>query len=281
MTRFTCKIAFLTLLPLTAIGCQSAGQSARPSAQATVPRTLPASDLDARTAAALQAADRANAEISDELAAIAHARAIVLHNMANADTTGYKATRAECQNGGSLSCQVDFTNGSLENSGRPLDVGIQGQGFFAVRLDGAKQNLAYTRNGNFIVNKSGELVLNVSDGHKLVPPITVPVNTTDITIGIDGTISVLVAGQTNKQTIGTLQLTQFMNPQGLRLQDGTFFIQTEASGRPITNTPGNGGMGYLLQGFLEASNVNLDRESVRLRYLDQWRAELLRAVQRD
>jgi len=279
MTRITRRITFLLSLCLAAIGCQSTpGPSAKPSAQAALPRTLPAGDLDARTAAALQASDRAAGEIPDELAAIADARAIVQHNMSNADTVGYKATVARCQNGGKVSCQVDFTQGSLGNTGRPLDIGIQGQGFFAVRMRGG---IAYARNGNLFVDKTGELVLNVGEGYKLVPPIMVPGNTTDITIGIDGTVSVLLAAQTTKHTIGTLQLSVFTNQQGLQLNDGTFFTETEASGPPTTYTPGNGGTGQLLQGFLEESNVDLDRESVRLHYLDQWRAELVRAAQRE
>jgi flagellar basal body rod protein FlgG len=281
MTRITRRIALLLSLPLTSVGCQSASVPPdKPSA--LMPRTLSAEDLDARTAAALQASDHATGEMVDALKAIEGARAIVQHNMSNADTTGYKATNARCQNGGRLSCQVDFTQGTLENTGRPMDVGVQGEGFFAVKiLPTMGTGIGYTRSGNFVVNKNGELVLNIGDGYKLIPPLTIPVSTTDITVGVDGTVSALLPGQTAKTQVGTLHLVQFMNPQGLGLQDGVFFTETEASGPPTDFTPGSGGTGQLLQGFLEASNVDLDRESMRLHYLNQWRAELLPAARRD
>jgi flagellar basal body rod protein FlgG len=277
MIRITRQIALFLSIPLAAIGCQSAGGVARtPLAQANLPMTLPAGTPEARTASALIAADRATGEVADELRAIDNARAIVQHNMCNAYTTAYKATSAGFQNGGKVTCQVDFTQGSLENTSRPLDIGIQGSGFFAVWIgEGSTKRIAYTRNGNFIVDKRGELVLNAGDGYTLVPTILIPSSATDISIGIDGTISVLLAGQTAKQKAGQVQLSQFGNPNGLELKDGTFFYETEASGPPTTYTPGEGGTGDLLQGFLEAANVDLRREVMRLHYLDQWRSELL------
>jgi hypothetical protein len=140
MTRITRRIVLVVSLTLAAIGCQStAGPTRNSSVQARTPHTLPVQDLDARTAAALEASDHATGETVDALRAIEQARTIVQHNMSNADSTGYKATTAKCQNGGKVGCQVDFTQGSLENTGRPLDIGIQGQGFFAVCIRGGKE----------------------------------------------------------------------------------------------------------------------------------------------
>jgi len=218
---------------------------------------------------------------------------VVANNLANAETTAFKGSRMNFEDlfyltlkqpgtvnsnndvspggiqvglGTKISnTQLDLTQGSLESTGRPLDLGIQGQGFFAVKiLNSVGNGIGYSRNGNFVVNKNGELVLNIGDGYKLNPPVTIPANTTDITIGIDGTISVLLAGQTTKQTVGTLQLTQFINPQGLQLQGGSIFTETESSGPPTTYAPGQGGTGQLLQGFLEASNVDPVKELVTL-----------------
>jgi len=281
MTRTTQWIAWALLLslPITAIGCQSAGPAGKPATEAEMPRNLSAADIDQRTAAALQASDRATGELANTLAAINNARAIVMHNMSSIDTTAYKATRARCENGKHLTCLLDLTQGSLESTGRPLDVGVQGQGFFTVRIPNSIGNgIGYTRNGNFVVNKAGELVLNIGDGYKLVPPLSIPASTTDITIGADGTVSVLLAGQTTKQQIGQLKLTQFINAEGLQLQNGSIFIETESSGPPTENPPGCGGTGQLLQGFLEKSNVDINLESFRLRFFDDWRAKLLRAA---
>ena len=218
---------------------------------------------------------------------------VVANNLANAETTAFKGSRMnfedlfyltlkqpgtinaagdvspagiQCGLGTKISnTQLDLTQGSLENTGRPLDVGVQGQGFFKVQIMNAIGNgVGYTRNGNFVLNKNGELVLNIGDGYKLIPPVTIPANTTDITIGTDGTISVLLAGQTNRQTVNQLKLTQFVNPQGLQLQGGSIFTETESSGPPVDSIPGNGGSGQLLQGFLEASNVDPVKELVTL-----------------
>jgi flagellar basal body rod protein FlgG len=276
MTRTTRRNAWILLLtvPFTAIGCQSAAQPG-PWATAQVLPTLPDAQLDARTAAAIPLPDRATGEMIGALKGIEDAEVIVRQNLANAESTAYKASRARWGNGAKVSRQLDLTQGSLENTGRPLDVGIQGQGFFAVKI--RDSSVGYSRNGNFVVNKNGELVLNVGDGHKLVPPISIPPTATDITFGIDGTISVLVPGQTAKQAAGSLRLTQFISPDSLQPHGGILF-ETEASGAPTCYTPGQGGTGQILQGFLEASNVDKIRESARLRFLDQWRAALLHAA---
>ncbi len=281
MTRSTRRNAWTLLLtlPFTAIGCQSRAGPDRPSARAVMP-IAPTAEASARTAAALEAPTRDTGEVVGALKGVSEARSVVEYNLKYADTTAFKASHAIFENRGKLSCTfLDLTQGSLENTGRPLDVGIQGQGFFAVRIFPTLGNgIGYSRNGNFVVNKDGELVLNVGDGYKLTPPIQIPANATDITIGIDGTVSVLLAGQSNKQEVGQLQLTQFINPSGLQLQGGSIFTETEASGPPTSYHPGDGGTGQLLQGFLEASNVDKVHESARLRFLDHWRAELLRAA---
>ncbi len=218
---------------------------------------------------------------------------VVANNLANAETTAFKRSRLNFEDlmyltlkqpgtvnaAGDISpagifvglgtrisnSQLDLEQGSLENTGRPLDVGIQGQGFFKVKImDSIGGGVGYTRNGNFFVNKDGDLVLGMGDGYKLVPPISIPTNTSEITIGQSGRIDVIQAGQTVKRKVGDLKLTQFINPQGLQLQGGSIYTETDASGRPTENIPGEGGTGQLLQGFLEASNVDPVKELVTL-----------------
>ena len=220
---------------------------------------------------------------------------VVANNLANAETTAFKRSRVNFEdlmyvmlkqpgttNGtGDISpaglfvglgtrisnTQVDMEQGSLENTNRPLDVGIEGQGFFKVKImDSVANGTGYTRNGNFFVNDKGELVLGMGDGFKLIPPVTIPagVTATGITISKDGTISVLRPGQQTKTVLAQLKLTQFVNPQGLNLLGGSIYTETEASGPPIDNRAGENGSGTLLQGFLEGSNVDPVKELVTL-----------------
>jgi flagellar basal-body rod protein FlgG len=218
---------------------------------------------------------------------------VVANNLANAETTAFKRSRVNFENlmylklkqPGTTSAlgeispagifvglgvrvsntQLDLEQGSLESTGRPLDVGIQGNGFFRVKiLDSVGDGTAYTRNGNFFVNNEGELVLGMGDGYKLVPPVSIPPGTIEITISEDGSIDVLRAGQTTKQNVGQLQLSQFVNPQGLNLLGGSLYTETESSGGPIITTPGEAGAGTILQGFLESSNVDPVKELVTL-----------------
>src|SRR5436190_7187893 len=187
---------------------------------------------------------------------------VVANNLANAETTAFKRSRVNFEDlmyltlkqpgttnavgeispagifvglGTKVSnTQLDLEQGSMESTGRPLDVGIQGNGFFRVKiLDTIGDGTGYTRNGNFFVNDKGELVLGMGDGFKLVPPVTIPTGTTDITISTDGTISVIKAGQLAKTNVGQLHLTQFVNAQGLSLLGGSIYTETEASGPPI------------------------------------------------
>jgi flagellar basal-body rod protein FlgG len=151
-----------------------------------------------------------------------------------------------------------------------------GDGFFKVRSLNSVGNWGYSRNGHFVVNKTGQLALDVGDGYELVPPITIPQGTTHIDIGVDGTISVLVAGETKQ--VGFLKLTRFINPEGLGLHGASIFTETEASGPPTEYAPGDGGVGQIVQGFLEKSNVDVNWERAHLRFLDKWRTDLLVAA---
>lgn len=218
---------------------------------------------------------------------------VVANNLANAETTAFKRSRLNFEDlmylalrqpgttnaAGDISpagifvglgtkisnSQLDLEQGSMENTGRPLDIGIQGSGFFKVQImDSIGGGVGYTRNGNFFVNNDGELVLGIGDGYKLIPPINIPQNTSEISISQDGNIEVIIGGSTTKQQVGTMTITSFINPQGLSLQGGSIYTETTASGPPVDNVPGEGGTGQLLQGFLEASNVDPVKELVTL-----------------
>jgi flagellar basal-body rod protein FlgG len=153
-----------------------------------------------------------------------------------------------------------FTQGNLQSTANPLDVAIQGNGFFQVQLpDGSS---AYTRDGSFQVNGQGQLV--TASGFPIQPAITIPANTTSITISRDGIVSVVRAGTNGTTQVGTLQLTGFMNPTGLQSIGENLYIETAASGTPGNNTPGTNGMGLLSQGYVETSNVNVVEELVSM-----------------
>jgi flagellar basal-body rod protein FlgG len=218
---------------------------------------------------------------------------VIANNLANAETTAFKRSRVNFEDlmylmqkqpgttnaAGEISpagifvglgtrvsnTQLDLEQGSLESTGRQLDVGIEGQGFVRVKImDSIGDGTGYTRNGNFFVNNEGELVLGMGDGYKLIPPINIPVGTTDVSIGQDGNIEVLVSGQSTKQNVGQLMLSQFVNPQGLKLIGGSIYTESDASGPPIESAPGENGAGTILQGFLESSNVDPVKELVTL-----------------
>jgi flagellar basal-body rod protein FlgG len=107
-------------------------------------------------------------------------------------------------------------------------------------------------------------VLGMGDGYKILPPINIPTDSTQVSIGEDGTVQVLRAGAVEKTVVGQLKLSQFVNPQGLQLMGGSLYTQTEASGAPIDSDPGENGTGTILQGFLESSNVDPVKELVTL-----------------
>lgn len=218
---------------------------------------------------------------------------VIANNLANAETTAFKRSRVNFEDlmyltlrepgatnsAGDISpagvsvglgtkisnVQIDTEQGSMESTGRQLDVGIDGNGFFRVKImDSIGDGTGYTRNGNFMVNPDGELVLGMGDGYKLEPAITLPSGTTDVSISEEGIVEATVAGQTAKVRVDQLQISQFVNPQGLKLQGGSIYTETPASGAPIASTPGVDGAGKILQGFLESSNVDPVKELVTL-----------------
>ena len=153
-----------------------------------------------------------------------------------------------------------FQQGALLGTGNPLDLAIQGSGFFQVTIPGGETG--YTRAGMFHVNGQGEVVTN--EGYQLEPALTIPANATSITISKDGIVSVTVPGQGTPQQVGTLELAQFQNPAGLEARGGNIFVVTNASGDPTTGVPGTDGLGTLVQGFVEDSNVSVVEEMVNM-----------------
>jgi flagellar basal-body rod protein FlgG len=154
-----------------------------------------------------------------------------------------------------------MTQGDFNQTNGPLDLAIQGAGFFQISLpDGT---IAYTRAGNFHPNNQGTLV--TANGDTVLPAITIPSNATNITISQYGIVSATLPGQTNAAQLGTIQLATFANPGGLNSIGGNLLQQTESSGNPITDAPGGtSGMGTLQQGYLENSNVDVVAEFVQM-----------------
>jgi len=210
------------------------------------------------------------------------------NNIANVNTIGFKSSRAEfadlmyqtLEYAGTGTSQITksptgievglgvrptaitkiFTEGNLKQTGNNLDVAITGKGFFKIELpDGTE---SYSRNGAFKLDENGTIVN--SDGYKLIPEIVVPDDATDISIGTDGIVSVIQPGQTQATQIGQMTTTNFINPAGLHSLGDTLFLETEASGVPIEDTPGLNGLGILRQGFVELSNVQLVVELTEL-----------------
>ena len=152
-----------------------------------------------------------------------------------------------------------FLQGNLQQTGNSLDMAIQGNGFFQVQLtDGT---LAYTRDGAFQVNSEGTVV--TANGDILQPQITVPVDTINISIAKDGTVSITQPGPTTT-TQGPIQLTNFINPAGLQSIGDNLYLETVASGTPNSSNPGTNGLGTLQQGFVETSNVNATEELINM-----------------
>lgn len=213
----------------------------------------------------------------------------IAHNLANANTTGYKARRAQFQDllyqtlvqpGASAgqqtvvptglqlglgtraaSNEIIFAQGHFQPTENPLDLVIQGRGFFQVRLPSGE--LAYTRAGSFHLDRDGNLV--TSDGDPLEPQITIPPDAQEISIAPDGTVSFSQPGQTAAQLGGQIQIAIFQNPAGLNSIGRNLYLQTDASGDPTVGNPGGQeGMGTLLQKYLEQSNVSVVEEFVNL-----------------
>lgn len=159
------------------------------------------------------------------------------------------------------SSEIVHTQGDFQNTGNPLDLTIQGQGFFQVKLTNGQT--AYTRSGNFSRDSQGNVV--TADGNPLDPAITIPSTAQTITIGTDGTVSVTLPGQTQAQQVGSIQLALFPNAGGLNSVGNNLFLATTASGDPVVGTPGGSeGHGTIQQGMLEQSNVNVVEEFIQM-----------------
>ena len=212
---------------------------------------------------------------------------VISNNLANVNTTGFKRDRAVFEDllyqnirqaGGQTGATTQsptglmlgtgvrivateklHMQGNMVNSQNPLDVAIAGEGHFQItQADGT---LAYTRDGNFKVSATGQLV--TSNGSPLQPAITIPANAASVTIGRDGTISVELSTG-GQQVLGQLQIARFLNPAGLQSVGQNLLKQTPASGAPQVALPGQNGTGSLMQGTLEASNVNVVEEMVNM-----------------
>lgn len=206
---------------------------------------------------------------------------VISHNLANMTTTGYKRNRAEFQDlmyqdlrrVGTNSSEIgtivptgvqvglgvklaavsrSHEQGTMTNTGNPLDVAIQGRGFFRVELPNGDE--AYTRDGTFKLSPEGEIV--TVDGYLVSPNIVVPEDAVSVSINTQGQVQAIVTGQVAPVDLGQFDMVNFINPAGLKTIGDNLYIETEASGDPLVGVAGDDGFGTLLQGFLEASNVN-------------------------
>ncbi len=213
---------------------------------------------------------------------------VISNNLANVNTSGYKESRGVFQDlmyqnvrqvGGQstqnsqlptglllgtgvslVATEKVFTQGNISQTGNPLDMAIQGRGFFQVQMpDGS---VAYSRDGTFQLDSQGQLV--TSSGYPLSPAITVPSGATSITIGTDGTVSAQLQGSSSPTQIGTVQLADFVNPAGLEPRGENLYLESASSGAPQTGTPGLTGLGTISQGSVETSNVNVVEELVNM-----------------
>lgn len=163
------------------------------------------------------------------------------------------------------STQLNFSPGAVDTTDRPLDWQIEGEGFFQVRtVQDGSEIVAYTRAGNFAQNQVGNVVLANSGGALVEPPITIPADTIDISVGRNGEIRVRQEGSNTLNTIGEIELARFVNPEGLKQIGRNLYIETDASGSPVTGTPQSDGLGAIIQGALEMSNVDPVRELIDL-----------------
>ncbi|HWU78167.1 MAG TPA: flagellar basal-body rod protein FlgG [Rhodanobacter sp.] len=211
---------------------------------------------------------------------------VISNNLANANTTAFKSSRASFQDlmyqnkgqpGGQTTQQTlspsglmlgtgvrvvgtakMFSEGNITQTGNSMDVAIQGSGFLQVSMpDGST---AYTRDGSLQTDANGQLV--TANGYPLDPPVTLPSNVQSITIGADGTVSATTNGSAAAVQVGSLQLANFVNPAGLQAQGDNLYLETASSGAPQAGQPGLNGLGTLQQGSLESSNVNVVGEMV-------------------
>ena len=160
-----------------------------------------------------------------------------------------------------VATQKAHTQGNLLTTDNALDMSIQGRGFFEIlQPDGS---IAYTRNGQFTLNYQGQIV-TPGAGFLLQPQITIPEDAQQITISQDGEVSASVRGQAEPQVLGQLTVSDFVNPTGLQPTGQNLYVETAVSGAPIQGVPGLQGLGTIVQGTLETSNVNVTEELVNL-----------------
>ena len=214
---------------------------------------------------------------------------VISNNIANMTTTGFKRRRAEFQDliyqnlrrvgsnssdTGSIvpsGAQVGLgvktaaiyrinAQGNLQQTSNTLDLAIQGNGYFQVTMPGGET--AFTRDGTFGLAPDGTIV--TADGYPVQPGLQIPSAATGITINTSGQVQVTLNGQTAPQTVGQLQLALFPNEAGLEAQGDNLYLQTAASGAPVTGNPSTSGFGSMMQGFVETSNVNVVSEITNL-----------------
>ncbi len=214
---------------------------------------------------------------------------VIANNIANLATTGYKRQRPEFQDllyqsqrrvgavngedGSILPAGVELglgvktaavyrihQQGNLVNTENPLDLAIQGDGYFVVQLPNG--DVAYTRAGSFQLSPEGTLV--TAEGYTVNPGIAVPAEAVEVTVNAEGTVFAKIQGQVSLQQLGRLELARFTNPSGLEALGGGLFAETDASGPAILGNPGVDGFGTVQQGFLESSNVNAVQELTAL-----------------
>lgn len=213
---------------------------------------------------------------------------VITNNLSNVSTNGFKGSRAVFQDllyqnirqvGAQSSQQTQlpsglqfgtgvravsterlFNQGNLQQTSNTYDLAIQGTGFFQVLMpDGTT---AYTRDGSFQLDSQGQLV--TAGGYQVQPAITIPSDAQSVTVGIDGTVSVVQPGNVATTQVGQITLASFMNPAGLDARGENLYIETASSGAPIINTPDSNGTGYLSQGYVETSNVNVVEEMTNM-----------------
>lgn len=213
---------------------------------------------------------------------------VIANNLANVNSAGFKKSRADFQDvlyqtekiAGAASApgleiptgiqvglgsrvaavQKIFTTGDIHQTGNDLDLAIEGSGFFQISMPDGET--AYTRAGAFKKDGTGRLV--TSDGFPLFPEIVIPENATQVSVGQYGTVEAFLDGENTPVEIGTLELTRFSNPAGLKAIGKSLYSETPTSGPPTADVPGQNGLGSLAQGFLEGSNVNIMEEMVNM-----------------
>ena len=212
----------------------------------------------------------------------------IANNLANASTAGFKKSRAVFEDllyqnvrqvGAQSSADTQlpsglmlglgvrtvateklFNQGNLVETGNAFDMAIEGRGFFEVLMPDGSQ--AFTRDGSFQVDAQGQMV--TSSGYVVQPAVTIPEGAQSISVAADGTVSVVIPGSSIATQVGNLQVTDFINPAGLQPLGKNLFAETASSGTPSAGNPGLNGLGTIMQGFIESSNVNVVEELVNM-----------------